>query len=254
MTTLIGHADGKRLNHSPLERYWDHSNNPLPVSVIRAPGRSGSAHAAALAPPWIKTGSHHEPFDFCLHVRRLSADVVRRTKELHHIDVERVLVSVTQARGNRAHGLQARVTPMRFRTGMLTRRHGNRTYQVQRYFVGEREMLYVMSFCLPRFLNQDFDNKFITLFHELYHIGTEFDGDLRRHQGRCSIHSNSRRGYDAYMADLARAYLAEKPDPALHGFLRLNFAQLQHRHGAVLGVVVPRPKLIPVSFSKTSTG
>ena len=90
------------------------------------------------------------------------------------------------------------------------------------------------------------DDKFITVFHELYHIGPAFDGDLRRHEGRYAIHSHSKRGYDAQMAALARAYLASGPDPALHAFLRLNFSQLQERHGCVVGVVVPRPKLIPV--------
>jgi hypothetical protein len=118
---------------------------------------------------------------------------------------------------------------------------------VQRYFVGRREMLYLVTFCLPRFLDQDFDDKFITLFHELYHISPHFEGDLRRHEGRYALHSHSKREYDAQMAHLARAYLAGGPDRALHDFLRLNFAQLAHRHGSVLGVVVPRPRLIPVT-------
>jgi hypothetical protein len=52
------------------------------------------------------------------------------------------------------------------------------------------------------------------------------------------------------MADLARSYLASGADPELHAFLRLNFAQLQHRHGRVVGVVVPRPKLIPIPARK----
>src|SRR5207237_1688118 len=132
-----------------------------------------------------------------------------------------------QARGSRTHGLQARVTPLRFHDGRLQRRRRGISYQVQRYFVGEQEMLYVLTFCLPRFLNQDFDDKFITLFHELYHIGPAFDGYLRRHDGRCAIHSESKKGYDKYMADLARAYLANGADPASHTFLRLNFDQLQ---------------------------
>ena len=38
-----------------------------------------------------------------------------------------------------------------------------------------------------------------------------------------------------------------RPDPALHGFLRLNFAQLAQRHGGVRGVAVPRPKMVPLS-------
>jgi hypothetical protein len=120
------------------------------------------------------------------------------------------------------------------------------TFQVQRYFLGEYEFLYLMTFCLPRFLDQDFDDKFVTLFHELYHIGPDFNGDLRRHEGRCQLHTRSRRQYDKHMAALARAYLAGKPDPDLHAFLRLNFAQLQARHGAVASVIVPRPKIIPL--------
>jgi predicted metallopeptidase len=152
-----------------------------------------------------------------------------------------------QARSSRRHGLQARVTPLRFRNGALRRRRHGRAYQVQRYFVDDREMLYVMAFCLPRFLDQDFDNKLITLFHELYHISPAFDGDLRRHEGRYALHSRSKRIYDQQMVELARAYLADGADVSLHTFLRLNFGQIQERHGQVIGVVVPRPKLIPVT-------
>jgi hypothetical protein len=99
---------------------------------------------------------------------------------------------------------------------------------------------------LPRFLDQGFDDKLVTLFHELFHISPAFDGDLRRHQGRYSIHSHSQKRYDEQMAALARTYLATRPDPRVYGFLRLDFAQLQRRHGSVLGVMVPRPKVVPV--------
>jgi hypothetical protein len=167
------------------------------------------------------------------------------------VDVSRLLFAVTQARNSRRHGLLARVTPLRFRDGQLLRRRRGTAYQVQRYFVGGQEMLYVMTFCLPRFLDQDFDDKFITVFHELYHISPAFDGDLRRHHGRCTVHSRSKKRYDQHMADLARAYLSKGADPSLYDFLRLNFDQLQQRHGQVLGVVVPRPRLIPVPARKS---
>jgi predicted metallopeptidase len=199
------------------------------------------------APPWLPTGPPEQHFDFCGHVRRLCAEIVRRSEPLRHIDVSRLLFAVTQARSARTHGLQARVTPMRFRGGSLVRRRKDTVYQVQRFFVEQREMLYLVTFCLPRFLELDFDEKFVTLFHELYHIGPAFDGDLRRHGGRCTVHSRSQRLYDQHMAALAREYLAQGPDAGLHAFLRLSFAQLQHRHGAIVGVMVPRPKLIPLT-------
>ena len=66
----------------------------------------------------------------------------------------------------------------------------------RRIFVDGVEMLYLMTFCLPRFQNQPFEDKLVTLFHELYHIGPAFDGDLRRHAGRYAVHSGSQRRYD----------------------------------------------------------
>jgi hypothetical protein len=104
----------------------------------------------------------------------------------------------------------------------------------------------LLTFCLPRYLEQDFDQKFITLFHELFHISPAFDGDLRRHGGRYQFHTHCQRSYDRRMVEYAREYLAGRPDPRLFGFLRMNFAQLQQRHGSVTGIIVPRPKIVPL--------
>jgi hypothetical protein len=135
---------------------------------------------------------------------------------------------------------------MRFKHGHMVRRQRGAEYQIQRFRVEQSEVLYLMTFCLPRFLNQDFDEKFITIFHELFHIGPNFDGDLRRHEGRYEVHTHSQKKFDARMLQLAREYLSGRPDPELHAFLRLNFAQLCHRHGGVRGAVVPRPKILPL--------
>lgn len=232
----------------PLILSWDQSQAPLPLRAIRAATRPIALGIDAA--PWVTSGAAGQPFDFCGHVRRLCGDITARCPELYHIDTARLLFAVTQARTANSHGLQARVTPLRFRGGGLTRRRRGTTFQVQRYLVGRREMLYLVTFCLPRFLDLDFDEKFVTVFHELFHISPAFDGDLRRHSGRYAIHSRSQRHYDRHMADLARAYLASGADRSLHGFLRLNFAQLQGRHGSVVGVIVPRPKLIPVAAKR----
>jgi hypothetical protein len=232
--------------HLPAVLRWQVPDHPLPVKEIRCPARACQRQLGLAAPPWLDTGPIDRPFDFCLHVRRLCADITRRCPELGHIDVSRLLFAVTQARSARVHGLQARVTPLRFRHGQLIRRRQGVCYQVQRYVVDGREMLYLVTFCLPRFLEQGFDDKFITLFHELFHISPAFEGDLRRLDGRCTLHTRSQRDYDTWMAALARAYLAGNPASHLHDFLRLDFAQLQYRHGSVVGVVVPRPRLLPL--------
>jgi hypothetical protein len=219
----------------PLVCQWDESVNPLPRRDIRTPGRRNPCRTL-----------NGDGFDFCGHMTRLCIDVVRQCDEFQHIDVSQILIAATSARTRRVHGLQARVTPMRFRDGGLVRRRRGVTYQVQRYVVGVSEILYTVTFCLPRFLDLVFEEKLITLFHELYHISPKFDGDLRRHDGRYCIHSHSKRLYDEHMATLSREYLGNGADRSLSEFLRFDFNDLQRMHGGVVGVVVPRPKIVPV--------
>ncbi len=218
----------------------------LPHREVRAAGRSGTLPFGMTAPPHIETGPADQPFDFCTAVRHLCATISKQSESFRHIDVSRMLFTVSQARNGRVHGLQARVTPMRFAGGKMTHRLHGAEYMVQRFRYDGHEILYVMSFCLPRFLNQDFDEKVVTLFHELYHISPSFDGDLRRHGGRYQVHTHSQKHYDDQMSHFARDYLRSATDPGAHAFLRLNFAQLRHRHGSIIGVTLPRPKLIPV--------
>ena len=228
----------------PLVLEW--TSERLPQRAVRLNGRAARLSFGEGAPPHLPTGPPAEPFDFCAHVRRLCAAIVRHCPEFRHVDVDRILFAVTQARTGRSHGLQAKVTPLRFPRGELVRRHRTTCYQVQRFRLDGRELLYVMTFCLPRFLNLDFDEKFVTLFHELFHIGPDFDGDLRRHNGRCHVHTHSQKKYDEQMGHLARTYLGNGADPKVHAFMRLSFAQLKQKHGGVVGVTVPRPKLLPV--------
>jgi hypothetical protein len=235
-----------RSRTTPLILEWQQATYPLPRHAVAARGRETALPFGFSAPPYLATGPADQPFDFCGHVERLCQAIVSRCDELRNIDVSRVLFAVNKARNGRVHGLQARVTPLRFRGGELVRQHRGIDYQVQRFRVDGREILYIMTFCLPRFLNQGFDQKFITLFHELFHIGPNFDGDLRRHHGRYQVHTHSKKHYDEQMARFAREYLNGPIDPDLHAFLRLNFAQLREKHGEVVGFVAPRPKLLPM--------
>ena len=96
---------------------WQHPNNPLPVRAVRQPAGSPIRTVGLEAPPWHTSGPADRPFDFCGAVGRLCADIARRCPELAHIEVPRLLIGMTQARSGQRHGLQARVTPLRFRDG-----------------------------------------------------------------------------------------------------------------------------------------
>lgn len=192
------------------------------------------------------------PFDFSQAMSRLCADIAERVEEFSHIRMDQVAVAFAQARRRVPYGLQAKLTPLRFENGQLVSEREGRLWTVQRLYDNDREMLYILTFYLPRFLDQTFREKMITVFHELYHISQKFDGDIRRMAGRYHVHSHSQTEYDNHMEILAQQYLALDPPRELYTFLKSKFGTLQNRHGSVVGKQVPIPKLIPLPESKSA--
>ncbi len=187
-------------------------------------------------------------FDFTSRMRLLCEDMLGRTPELAHVDLSRVAITFSQARKGVSWGTYASLTPLRFQGGSLTTTRRGKQYQVQRIVdPSGQEMLYLLSFYLPRFMNLDFREKLITVFHELWHIGPQFDGDLRRHEGRCFAHTHSQAEYDRQMGIFADRWLAQSPEAELWSFLHHNFPELHAAAGPIYGLRVKRPKLVPVT-------
>lgn len=191
-------------------------------------------------------------FDFTSAMAWLCEDIARHTPELAHIEMSQVAVTFAQARRRTRYGLQAKVTPMRFEEGALTTSRYGEVWTVKRLYREEQEILYMLTFYLPRFLEQTFHEKMVTIFHELYHISPQFNGDIRRFSGRCHVHTRSEREYDHHMAQLARRYLAATTQRDLHQFLRYRFRTLVRRHGRIGGLQLPVPKLILVPSTKSA--
>ena len=193
------------------------------------------------------------PFDFCAAMQRLCEDVcVRLPEEFGHVRMENVAVAFAQARRRVPHGLQAKLTPMRFAGGKLVEQRFGRQWTVRRLFDDDREVLYILTFYLPRFLDHTPLEKLITVLHELHHISPRFDGDIRRFEGRYHVHSHSQREYDRQMEQHARLYLSRQPPYHIWGFLEKTFVELEREHGRVCGVKVPIPKLVPLAGGRST--
>lgn len=191
-------------------------------------------------------------FDFTAAMHRVCSDIIGRTPELAHVDLSRIAVSFTQARKGGLYGLFASLTPLRFAGGAETQLRRGRTYAIQKFREpGGRELLYILTFCLPRFADLSLREKLITIFHELWHISPKFDGDIRRHEGRFYAHTSSQASFDRAMGVFADRWLFEQTDDQVWGFLRHSFAELHRLHGPIHGLRLPRPKLIPLSHPAT---
>ncbi len=186
-------------------------------------------------------------FDFTRAMRHLCEDIVVRSPDLSHVDLRRVAISMCRTRHTGSHGTYASLTPLRFESGATQKKLRGRKYGVERVWdeSGE-EFLYILSFYVPRFLNTSLEEKLSTVFHELWHISQEFDGDLRRFEGRYYAHGSSQRDYDAKMNKLAQRWLSLGPPEHLYDFLAPSFDELAEEYGKVVGTHWPTPRLIPL--------
>jgi hypothetical protein len=200
---------------------------------------------------FTRIDSRHRPgFDFVNAMQALCEDMIGRLPDLAHIDLRYVALATSQTRKNVSHGMYASLTPLRFAGGSTTEKRGKHTYRIQSVRLpDDTEALYILTFYLPRFMNTDFRQKLVTVFHELWHISPDFNGDLRRHPGRCYAHTHSQKEYDEQMEVLVDQYLAAGAPAALYEFLQHEFAVLHRTHGGVLGRRIQRPKLYPVGES-----
>ena len=197
--------------------------------------------------PYLRLDPPRSGFDFTLHIRRLCEDMVGRLDQLRHIDMSRVAVSFAQTRRTGSLGMHASMTPLRFAGGKMHTFRRKRRWGIQRLYDPDgREMFYILNFYLPRFFDLPFREKLVTTLHELWHIGPNFDGDLRRLGGRCFAHGSSQKQYDAHIEALLDRWLALKPPESVYSFLRLKFRELTAQHGRVYGRRVPMPKLVPL--------
>jgi hypothetical protein len=190
-------------------------------------------------------------FDYSQHLRLVCRDMIARLPELSHIDLSRVAICCSQARKLGTYGVHASLTPMRFADGRMTEKRRGRFYATQRLLsLDGHDYLYILTVMLPRFADGSLDEKLTTLLHELWHISPDFNGDIRRHAGRCHVHTGSQKNYDARMLALARRWLEAGPPSELYDFLQCSFGDLRRRYGHVTATRIRRPKLIPVSASQ----
>ncbi|QWV93818.1 hypothetical protein KP004_01090 [Geomonas oryzisoli] len=179
-------------------------------------------------------------------LERLIYDITLRSPELHHIIPEKLLVCVSSGRTTRGGSL-AKIHPLRFAGGerSVKARRGRRNVLCTMPSITHRgeEMLYVIYFLVPRFLELSFREKMITIFHELYHISPACDGDIRRFPGRNYAHGSSTKNYNLLMGQLVDRYLAGIPDRSALAFLEGNLAALRSRHSAIVARRLQAPRI-----------
>lgn len=183
--------------------------------------------------------------DLTARMRRLCEHVCTSLDELKHIDMRRVAIRVCQTRRRGPYGVQATMTPLRFRDGAVSTMRRNREWVIRPMPLDAdgNPSLYLLSLYVPRFLDLPATEKLAVTVHELWHISPAFDGDLRRFPGRYHAHGSRCEKYHDEMRDMTRRWQAAQADNPLFEFLEGDFKALRTRYGRILGTRLPTPRL-----------
>ncbi len=186
-------------------------------------------------------------FNLTRALEELVADIVCQVSDFSHIDPTKILICVSSTRGGGVHGTFAKIHPLRFPGGTCSTevKRGRKVFTCTMPTVTHlgNEVLYIVYFLVPRFLDLPLRDKLITVFHELYHISPQFDGDIRRFPGRNFAHGGSRKRYNSRMEVLVDSYLQEQKCPGSFGFLDLDMESLRDRHQTIVARKYPVPKI-----------
>ena len=180
--------------------------------------------------------------DYTTALEHLVHHITLHSPPFGHINTDRVLTTWRQARVAGDHGVYATVQGLKFAGGADTSKSGSRAYRWPQVIFQRREILYVLYFTMPRFANLTYRDKLTTVFHELYHISPECNGDLRRFSGRNYAHGRSRESYNARLQPWIDTYLGCPGAREAASFLEPNLAELKASYGDVVGRQIRPPK------------
>ncbi|MCB0403464.1 MAG: hypothetical protein KDD51_01665 [Bdellovibrionales bacterium] len=197
--------------------------------------------------------------DFNASMLCLVDEIVRVVPEFHMIRTDRLRVSATFNQSSSRSGLVAYLLPLKYKDGRPFEHkiRGQRIYHygmVPVYHNGT-ELLYIIYFMLPRFLNLSLREKLETVIHELYHVSPHYNGDVRRLKGRSYLHGNSLKAYDRTIAVITDRFLSASHDPETYAFLKGNHSVIRRRFGKIeaMHMVEPKPTLLKVARLRQST-
>ncbi|HOO96144.1 MAG TPA: putative metallopeptidase [Caldisericia bacterium] len=180
--------------------------------------------------------------DYTKYLRETVADMVTVCSELSHVKLRQLAFSFVRAKSTKRNGLLASLTPLRFEDGQTVTSRRGVLYQIPQLVIGGVEMLYIVSFVYPRFLDLSFEQKTNTIIHELWHISEKFDGDIRRYPGRTFAHSGRKSKFDEEVEAVATKWL-QRTSFSLD-VLKLNSTNLIKKYEKVVGQKVTKPRLV----------
>lgn len=163
-----------------------------------------------------------------------------------HIDTDRILVCTGSNRQNSGGGTFGKLVPLKFKDGSDILKHRGRFYTMPKILNNGNEILYIIYFYIPKFFDLPSKDKLNVIFHELYHISPEFNGDIRRMGKVKAAHGASKKVFDLKFREETERFYEYLSGMELISFLEMNTKTMQETYKKIYArrMKLPRPVII----------
>jgi len=156
-------------------------------------------------------------------------DMVNSTEEFKSFDLNKILVCCASNRKDFRGATYGKLLPLRFKDGSDIIKHNGRFYTIPKVKLNEVEILYIIYLYIPKFFNLSAKDKVNVMFHELYHINPEFNGDIRRMGKFKSAHGHSRKSFEEKYIEYADNFFRNIKETPYFNFLQMNSEDIQNQ-------------------------
>jgi len=168
--------------------------------------------------------------------------VVSSSTKLGHINMKRVLVCVGSNRVRSRGGTYGKLVPLRFMNGHDVAVFNGKRYAIPHMFHNNERILYLIYFYMPKFFDLPPFEKLKVIFHELFHISPQFNGDIRRMGNVKSTHGFSKKHYDSQFFDELSSFHETVRNSDIYRILEMDSIMLHRSFKKVYARRVPMPR------------
>lgn len=136
--------------------------------------------------------------------------------------MNRILISIAFNRKNSRGFTLAKLVPLRFKDGSNILKYNNKRYTMPRIVNNGISLLYIIYFYSPKFFDLPPIEKLRVIFHELYHISPEFNGDIRRLGRVKAAHGASKKKYNIQFEKELQQFYSTISETQIKYFLDLD--------------------------------
>ncbi len=184
-----------------------------------------------------------EPFNLTDALTLIIKEMIASTEEFKLFDINKILLCCGTNKSTSKGGIYGKLVPLKFENGNDIIKHRGYYYTIPKLRVNNIEIIYIIYLYIPKFLDLPAKEKIDVMFHELYHINPEFNGDIRRMGKFKKAHGHSRKSFDEKYKSYAEAFYEQIKETPFLDFLELNTDALMKKFNKISyrRMKVPKP-------------